>query len=153
MGTSLPAAVEFRLPAGWAPGPEQDAGTFVALHAASAESGFPANITVDTGIRPNLATLAEIAAESVAALRERSPDLTVTSRGAPADPGLAQDLRLTVWLNGRLWEVIQSQVYLAATGSGEQTVLRAVLTSTVDQFARVHEDFVEFLSTLRFASD
>ncbi len=151
MGTSLPAAVEFRLPAGWAPGPERDAGTFVAVHAASAGSGFPANITVDTGIRPNLATLAEIAAESVATLRERSPDLTVTSRAA--DAGLAQDLRLTVWMNGRLWEVTQSQVYLAETGTGEQTVLRAVLTSNVDQFASVHEDFVEFLSTLRFATD
>ncbi|HLL69341.1 MAG TPA: hypothetical protein VK453_27040 [Micromonosporaceae bacterium] len=109
--------------------------------------------------RADVDTLPEIADESVAALRQVSPDLTVVDRGElgdPADPGFVQQLRMTAVVNGAVWDVLQSQVYIstrAAGGQQAQTVVRAVLTCTVSQFSSMVGDFDEFLATLRFAPD
>lgn len=92
VSTRLPAEIEFRLPAGWEPaGEPAPDGPFTALHVLSARSGFTANITVRAVNRADTDTLPEIAEETVARSRTRSPDLTVLDRGELAD-GFAQQL-------------------------------------------------------------
>ncbi|MCT2582003.1 hypothetical protein [Actinophytocola gossypii] len=150
VGTRPPAEIEFRLPGGWEPaGEPAPDGTFAALHVASAASGFTANLTVHATNRTDGDTLPEIADETVSRLRAESPDLRIIDRGDFPD-GFAQQLLLTAEVNGRTWEVTRAEIYAARGRGRTQTVLRAVLTCTVDQFAEVIPDFDAFLDTLSF---
>jgi hypothetical protein len=159
MATELPIPIQFKLPDGWEPAPPDEVGApgaaFVALNRATHGSGFTANITIDGEYRLDTATLAEIADESVENLRAAAPDVTVVSRneiGTPEAPGLTQDLRMATEINGVKRELVQSQVYLSMIDTEDarkRAVIRAVLTSTVEEFGSVIDDFREFLSTLR----
>jgi hypothetical protein len=161
MTTDLPIAVEFRLPDGWEPAPVGDDAPdtmFIALSVSTADSGFTANITVDGEFRPDVASLEQVADESVVKLLANSPDTTITRReeiGSFEMPGMVQDLRFSAEVNGNTWDVVQSQVYFSAVDTHDarkRTVLCAALTSTDEQFPLLVEDFGEFLSTLRFAA-
>jgi hypothetical protein len=59
---------------------------------------------------------------------------------------------MTTEIKGVKRELVQSQVYLSMNDTEDarkRAVIRAVLTSTVEQFGSVIDDFREFLSTLR----
>ncbi len=147
------AEIEFRLPAGWEPaGEPAPDGTFGALHVESARSGFTANLTVRAVNRPYADTLPEIADETVTELRIDAPDTRVIDRGE-FDGGFAQQLTLTARVRDRTWDVVRAEIYSANRSGREQTVVQAVLTCAVEQFAEVIGDFDAFLETLSFVAD
>ncbi|WP_130342491.1 hypothetical protein [Herbihabitans rhizosphaerae] len=152
MATELPILISFELPEGWQPVSPDEVGAegaaFVALNLATQGSGFTANITIDGDRRPD-ATLADLADASARDLAAATQETTVVNReevGGPEAPGLTQLLRLTTPVNDVVLELVQSQVYLAMPGA---VVIRAILTSTEDQFATVVPDFQKFVSTLQ----
>ncbi|MGH3762742.1 hypothetical protein [Actinophytocola sp.] len=162
MSTDLPVPMKFQLPDGWHAASPDELGlpdvAFVALNAATHGSGFTANITIDGEVRTDGASLAEIADESVANLRDAAPTVTVAQRtdlGGAEAPGLAQDLRVTLG-EGEVRDLVQSQVYLTvpdAEDSGKRAVVRASLTVAENQLDVVLEDFREFVSSIRLDTE
>ncbi|MFE3609901.1 hypothetical protein [Streptomyces goshikiensis] len=74
MPTTLPVPISFRLPEGRLPapppeGPDAPGVAFAAVHPVP-DAGFTADITVDGEYRPDSATLAQLADESVERLSE-----------------------------------------------------------------------------------
>ncbi|HLV58062.1 MAG TPA: hypothetical protein VKY81_04215 [Natronosporangium sp.] len=150
--------INFRLPDGWQAAPPDEVGApgaaFVALHPASRD-GFTANITISGEVRNDVATLEEIADESVERLRRASSQLVVTDRrevGTPDAPGFSQVVRLVADVDGTPRQLVQTQVYLSLLDVDDprrRVVLELVLTSTVGQLATVIGDFQRFLRTVR----
>src|SRR3954464_13245982 len=112
MATTLPVKISFSLPDGWQAAPPDEVGApgaaFVALHPASIDGGFTANLTIAGRMRNDSATMWDIAAESVQRL-EQAGALEVAKKsevGAPGLPGLTdspggvQNLRLSTTLRG-----------------------------------------------------
>ncbi|MFE2553996.1 hypothetical protein ACFXGI_36575 [Streptomyces sp. NPDC059355] len=158
MPTTLPVPIEFSLPDGWRSAPPDEVGApgvaFIALHG-HPDDGFTANITVDGDFRPDGATLADMAEESVERLRRAAAEsVTVTSRrelGSEASPGLAQRLTLSAVGGGVRRDLVQSHVYLAVLDQEDphrRAVIRLILTSTAAQEDGVLNDFQEFLRTV-----
>ncbi|ARF76045.1 hypothetical protein B7C62_30080 [Kitasatospora albolonga] len=158
MTTTLPVPIAFELPDGWRAAPPDGAGApgaaFVALHPRP-DAGFTANITVDGGFRPDPATLAEIADESVENLRGSGASVEIAERrevGSKDAPGLTQTLAVSAVAGGTLRDLVQSQVYLSlldVDDPGKRAVIRLVLTVTASQHGSVVEDFREFVRTVR----
>ncbi|KOY53538.1 MULTISPECIES: hypothetical protein [unclassified Streptomyces] len=157
MPTTLPVPIEFGLPDGWRAAPPDEVGAqgvaFIALHP-QPDAGFTANITVDGDFRPDGATLADMADESVERLRRAAESVTVTSRrelGSEAAPGLAQRVALSAVAGGVRRDLVQSHVYLAVLdleNPHRRAVIRLVLTSTAAQEDGLLDDFREFLRTV-----
>ncbi|MCQ4206847.1 MULTISPECIES: DUF1795 domain-containing protein [Streptomyces] len=162
MSTTLPVPITFKLPEGWQAAAPDAAGApgaaFVAVHPFP-DSGFTANITIDGEYRPDTATLAQIADESVERLRAAVTDVHVVDRqevGSPGSPGLTQTLEISALAGGVTRELVQSQVYLAMldeADASKRAVTRLVLTATAAQFPAVVGDFQEFMSTVRPDTD
>src|SRR4051794_3873554 len=115
MSTTLPVPITFQLPEGWQAAAPDAAGApgaaFVALHPYP-DSGFTANITLDGEYRPDEATLAQIADESVQNLRQAVTAVEVVDRqqvGSPEAPGLTQTLEISAVAGGVPRELVQSQ--------------------------------------------
>ncbi|MFI5999036.1 hypothetical protein ACIA98_01225 [Streptomyces sp. NPDC051366] len=157
MPTTLPVPIEFSLPDGWKPAPPDEVGAlgvaFIALHERP-DAGFTANITIDGDFRPDGATLADMAEESVDRVRQAAESVVVTSRrelGSEASPGLAQRLTLSAVAGGVRRDLVQSHVYLAVLDLEDphrRAVIRLILTSTAAQEDGVVGDFQEFLRTV-----
>ncbi|KMS84131.1 hypothetical protein [Streptomyces sp. NRRL WC-3725] len=158
MSVLLPVPIEFDLPQGWRAAPPAEVGSpgaaFVAVHFPS-DAGFTANITVDGEYRPDEATLAGIADESVERLGQAVTAVTVTDRreiGSVDAPGLSQTLAFFAIVDGTSIRLIQSQVYLAMldiSDSRKRAVIRLVLTSTASQHPAVLDDFKDLVRTVR----
>src|SRR3954453_9048918 len=94
MPPKLPVQIPFALPNGWQAGPPDEVGApgaaFVALHPASIDGGFTANITISGEMRNDGATLSEIAAESVPRLEQAGTVRVIkkVDAGTPDIPGL-----------------------------------------------------------------
>lgn len=155
-----PAEFEFRLPAGWrAVGWQAEPGTgeaaYVLVEVATAESGFATNITLTGLLRPSQQSLDQVADESIRRLWTSVPDLDIVSRGSfgdPAAPAFGQQLQLTTTVDGTDWDVVQAEIYFSKVleDDPQQSIVRAVLTTTTARFDSAIEDFDEFLATLRF---
>ncbi|WP_328621178.1 hypothetical protein [Streptomyces sp. NBC_00354] len=157
MPTTLPVPIEFSLPEGWQSAPPDEVGApgvaFIALHS-QPDAGFTANITVDGDFRPDAATLADMAEESVERVRQVAESVVVTSRrelGSEASPGLAQRLTLSAVAGGVRRDLVQSHVYLAVLdleNPHRRAVIRLILTSTAAQEDSVVGDYRDFLRTV-----
>ncbi|MFE2097859.1 MULTISPECIES: hypothetical protein [unclassified Streptomyces] len=168
MAATLPVKISFSLPEGWQAAPPDEVGApgaaFVALHPASIDGGFTANITIAGRMRNDSATMWQIADESVHRL-EPAGTVEVVKKaevGTPDIPGLTdapgviQNLRLHTTLRGEPLELLQSQVYLGMEdvgNSAKRAVIELVLTATENQLAEVLDDFKAFLRTVRPAGE
>ncbi|MDV9173221.1 hypothetical protein R6V09_24310 [Streptomyces sp. W16] len=158
MPTTLPVPIEFDLPEGWRAAPPDEVGApgaaFVAVHLPS-DVGFTANVAVDGEYRPDTATLAEIADESVEHLSEAGAPVAVVGRretGSVEAPGLTQTLAFSAVVVGTTRDLVQSQVYLSMLDVADprkRAVIRLVLTSTASQHPAVLDDFRDFVRSVR----
>ncbi|MFF7392759.1 hypothetical protein ACFZAE_30485 [Streptomyces scabiei] len=158
MPTTLPVPIEFELPEGWRAAPPDEVGApgaaFVALHPRP-DAGFTANITIDGAYRPDVATLFDIAQESVERLGRAATSVAVTGRreiGSADAPGFTQTLAISAVAGGVPRDLVQSQVYLSmldVADPHERVVIRLVLTATVSQHSAVLHDFQDFVRTVR----
>jgi hypothetical protein len=158
MPAILPVPIEFRLPEGWRPVPPEEANApgvaFVALHSRP-DAGFAANITIDGEYRPDPATLAEIADESVERMRAIDESVVMAGRdevGSAAAPGLTQKLAFSAVAGGVRRDLVQSQVYLSMLDIDDprrRSVIRCALTVTARQHNTVLGDFQDFVRTVR----
>lgn len=157
MATTLPVPIEFRLPDGWQPAPPDEVGApgvaFVALHPASRDD-FTANITISGELRPDDASLASIADESVDRLSQGAV-VSVANRtevGSAEVPGLTQVLNVSTSIAGKARDLVQCQVYLSVQDAEEparRAIVELVLTATPNQLNTVVGDFQQFVSTVR----
>ncbi|MGW1197459.1 hypothetical protein ACWD4B_16715 [Streptomyces sp. NPDC002536] len=154
----LPVPIEFRLREGWLPArPEGFDATGVAFAAvyAQPDGGFTANITVDGEYRPDEATLAELADESVERLRTIAELVVVADRreaGSADVPALAQHVTFSAVVGAARHDLVQSQVYLSMPDTEEphkRAVIRLALTATTAQHESVLGDFQDFVRTVR----
>ncbi|MFF8729440.1 hypothetical protein ACF073_23510 [Streptomyces sp. NPDC015171] len=158
MPTNLPLPIEFDLPEGWRTAPPDEVGAsgaaFVAIHLPST-AGFTANITIDGEYRPDSATLAEMADESMEHLRQASTSVTLIDRtesGSTDAPGLTQTLAFSALAEATTHDLVQSQVYLSlldVTDPHKRVVIRLVLTSASSQHPHVLDDFKDLVRTVR----
>ncbi|MFP3987698.1 hypothetical protein U9R90_09395 [Streptomyces sp. E11-3] len=158
MPTTLPMPIEFRLPEGWYAVPPDQVGApdvaFVALHP-QPDAGFAANITIDGEYRPDAATLAEIADESVQRMHEVAEKVTMTNRnevGTTDAPGLTQELIFSTVAGSVRRDLVQPQVYLSLLDVNDprkRSVIRLALTVTAAQYNSVLADFQDFVRTVR----
>ena len=168
MTTTLPVKISFSLPDGWQAAPPDEVGApgaaFVALHPASIDGGFTANITISGEMRNDGATLSQVADESVPRLEQAgtvrvlkkadvgTPDIP----GLTDPPGILQNLVLSTTLRGEPMELCQSQLYLGmedVNSPAKRAVLEFVLTAKQNQLDEVIDDFRQFLRTVRPADD
>jgi hypothetical protein len=158
MPTSLPVPIQFRLPEGWfSASPQEVAASgavFVARHP-QPDAGFSANITIDGEYRSDLATLPEIAQESVERLRQAAMSVVVMEHrevGSAEVPGFIQTLTLSVVADDVVRDLVQSQVYLSmsdVTDPQKRAVIRLVMTATASQYPTVLGDFQDFVRTVQ----
>ncbi|MFE3587275.1 hypothetical protein ACFXOY_07090 [Streptomyces niveus] len=158
MASTLPVPIEFRLPEGWLPA---DPGSgdvqgvaFAAVHP-HPDDGFTANLTIGGEYRPDAATLAEIADESAARLRDVAESVEVSNRRevGPGDaPALTQWLTFSAVAGGARRDLVQSQVFLSMPDIEDphkRAVIRLTLTATAAQHSEVLPDFQDFVRTVR----
>lgn len=158
MPVDLPVPIEFELPEGWKTAPPEQVGApgaaFVAVYFLP-DSGFTANMTIDGEFRPDPATLADIADESVRRLGQAVVAVTVGARretGSAEAPGLMQRLTFTSTVGGVSHDLVQVQVYLSlldVADSRQRAVIRLILTCTASQHPTVLDDFQAFVRTVR----
>ncbi|WP_411148598.1 hypothetical protein [Streptomyces sp. A30] len=158
MPTTLPMAIEFRLPEGWLPARPEGLGAadvaFAAVHP-QPDAGFAANITIDGEVPAGAATLAALADESVERLREVDEAAVVASRrevGSVDAPALIQRLAFSTVVDGARRDLVQSQVYLSLSDVEDphkRAVIRLALTATAAQHDAVLDDFQDFVRTVR----
>ncbi|MEU4210387.1 hypothetical protein AB0F13_10400 [Streptomyces sp. NPDC026206] len=126
---------------------------FAAVHP-QPDAGFTANITVDGEYRPDAATLAELADESVERLREVAESVVVAHRrevGSPDMPALTQRVTFSAVADDTRRDLVQSQVYLSMPDIEEphkRAVIRLALTATAAQHDTVLADFQDFVRTV-----
>lgn len=159
MATTLPVPIEFELPEGWIAAPPDEVGApgaaFVALHPDPRPTGFTANITIGGEFRPDRASLADIADESVQRLAESATAAMLASRnefGDPDAPGLTQLVRIRDRIDGTDWSLAQCQVYFSMSDVDDErkrVILQLALTATEEQLDGVIRDFQWFVSTVR----
>ncbi|MEU6646891.1 hypothetical protein ABZ863_30740 [Saccharomonospora sp. NPDC046836] len=159
MATTLPVPIEFSLPEGWRSVDPDEIGTpeaaFVALHPASGGGGFTPNVTITGELREADVPLSVVAEESVERLRLGAREVKVgrTSEGGTAEnPVHTQAVRLEVTLSGQQQYLVQYQVFMGfgdVAGTARRAVLQTVLTSRLDQFPQVIDDFQKFIETIR----
>ncbi|GGO34791.1 hypothetical protein [Streptomyces lasiicapitis] len=158
MAATLPVPMEGRLPEGWHPASPGQVGApdvaFVALRPPP-DAGFTSNITVDGEYRPDGATLAEIADESVRSMCEVADSVTVDERhevGSADAPALTQVLSFSAVTDGVRRDLAQTQIYLAMldiNDPSERAVIRLTLTTTTAQHSSVLGDFQQFIRSVR----
>ncbi|GHJ36015.1 hypothetical protein [Streptomyces sp. TS71-3] len=164
MTGTLPIKISFSLPDGWQAAPPDEVGApdvaFVALHPASIDGGFTANITVSGKMRNDGATMSQIADESVPRMEQagavrivkKSDVGTPDIPGLTDSPGVVQNLVLSTTLRGEPVELCQSQVYLGmedVKNPAQRAVIELVLTAKPNQLDHVVGDFQTFLRTVR----
>ena len=153
MATTLPIPIEFELPDGWFAAPPDDVGAdgaaFVALHPASERAGFTANITISGELRMDMATLSDIADESINRLGETAGQVALANRtevGTADAPGLTQIVTLRPIINGAQRNLAQCQVYLSMVDEEDdrkRAIVQLALTATPDQLDRAAKAFTE----------
>ncbi|OQO94867.1 hypothetical protein B1813_01990 [Saccharomonospora piscinae] len=158
MATTIPVPIQFSLPDGWRSVDPDELGTpeaaFVALRPGSRGEGFTPNITISGDLRPSDVPLSTIAEESVERLRRGSTEVSLgrtTEGGTTENPVRTQAVRVEVELAGQRRYLVQYQVFMAFANAADprtRPVLRVVLTSTMEQFPEVVDDFQAFLDTI-----
>jgi hypothetical protein len=157
---TLPVPIEFSLPEGWRSVPPDQVDTpeaaFVALHTGLVGSGFTPNITITGEVVGDDVPLTVIADQAVERLRATDPGEVRLGRrsevGSAENPGLTQAVKLTTNLRGGLGELVQFQVFLGMADRrqpGRRAVLHIVLTSLLEQFPQVINDFQQFIATIQ----
>jgi hypothetical protein len=159
MAATLPVPIHFELPEGWHAVPPDSVGAqevaFVALRQDHRDQGFTPTITIGAELRPDLASLTEIADESVDTLARTAGVATVADRaqiGAAETPGLTQTVRIREQVGGAEHELVQSQVLLSmidVEDGGKRVVVRFALTATAVQFDDLVGDFQAFVASVR----
>lgn len=158
MVTTLPAPITFSLPEGWRSAPPDEAGApgaaFLAVHP-KPDNGFTANITISGNLHTVDVALESIADEAFETLRAGAAGRAKLGNrdrvGTPENPVLTQAVQLNLDLQGQPRELVQYQVFLGIRDKadpGRRLVLHLTLTSTMDQFPEVIDDFQKFLSTV-----
>jgi len=159
MATTLPVPIQFELPDGWVAAPPDEIGApgaaFVALHPDAQPAGFTTNITVGGEFRPDQASLADIADESVETLAASTTAATLHSRNQFGDadaPGLSQLVRIRERIGGVERDLAQCQVYLSMSDVDDESkrvVLQLALTATEERLGEVVGDFQQFVASVR----
>jgi hypothetical protein len=159
MATTLPVPIEFELPDGWVAAPPDELGApgaaFVALHPDARPAGFTTNITIGGEFRPDHASLADIADESIENLAAATTAATLGSRNEFGDadaPGLTQLVRIRERVGGVERDLAQCQVYLSMSDVDDErkrAVLQLALTATEDRLSEVVGDFQRFVASIR----
>jgi hypothetical protein len=164
MTATLPIKLSFSLPDGWQAAPPDEVGApnvaFVAIHPASIDGGFTANITISGTMRNDGASMSQIADEAVPRLAQGGPVRVISKTdvgkpdipGLTDSPGVVQNVVLSTTLRGEPIELCQSQVYLGMEdiyNPAQRAMIEIVLTAKRNQLDRVLGDFQEFLSTVR----
>ncbi|NVK81546.1 hypothetical protein HG542_28405 [Streptomyces morookaense] len=154
----LPVPIAFHLTEDWFPArPEGFDATGVAFAAVHTQpdNGFAANIAISGEYRPDSATLAELADESVERLHSIAESVVVADRreaGSADAPSLAQQLTFSAVVGTARRDLVQSQAYLSMFDIKEphkRAVIRLVLTATAAQHESVLGDFQDFIRTVR----
>jgi hypothetical protein len=159
MATTLPVPIEFELPHGWVAAPPDEVGApgaaFVALHPDPRPAGFTTNITIGGDFRPDQASLADIADESVERLAASTTEAILGSRNEFGDaeaPGLTQLVRIRERIGGVERALAQCQVYLSMSDVDDarrRVVLQFALTAAEDRLGEVVGDFHRFVASVR----
>lgn len=159
MATELPIRIEFSLPDGWQAAPPDEVGApgvaFVALHPASADDGFTANITIAGQFRDQGLTMDQIAEESVQRMQTDVGTVQVRQRqevGSAEAPGITQVLDLTTTVDNRPLSLVQCQVHVSmqdVQDPAKRAVIELVLTCKPAQLDQVFGDFQEFVGSVR----
>jgi hypothetical protein len=161
MYADIPVPLSFRLPDGWQPVPPDAAGNpgaaFVAVNVATVETGFIANIGIDGEYRPDDARLSDLADASLRDLARVSSAIRLIDREDDGRPdALTQVIGMTAIVDDTVREVVQAQCYLALfdiENARKRVVIRVVLTSTVEQYPTLVEDFRAFVGSFELNSD
>lgn len=159
MATELPIRIEFSLPDGWQAAPPDEVGApgvaFVALHPASADDGFTANITIAGQYRAPELTMEHLADESVQRMQDDVGTVQVRQRnevGSEDAPGITQVLDITTTVDNRPLSLVQCQVHVSmqdVQDPAKRVVTELVLTCKPAQLDEVFGDFQEFVSSVR----
>ncbi|WP_298177054.1 hypothetical protein [Saccharomonospora sp.] len=159
MATTIPVPIQFSLPEGWVSVNPDEINTpeaaFVALHPGSRGGGFTPNITITGELRDAEVPLNQIAAESVDRLRRGAHEVKLgrtTEGGTAENPVYTQAVRVQVDLGGQPQYLVQYQVFMVFVDTAEpdrRAVLQVVLTSKLDQFPQVIDDFQAFIDSIR----
>ena len=159
MATTLPVPIQFELPDGWVAAPPDEIGApgaaFVALHPDAQPTGFTTNITIGGELRPDQASLADIADESIENLAAAATAATLDSRNEFGDadaPGLTQLVRIRERIGEVERDLAQCQVYLSMSDvddARKRVVLQLALTATEERLSEVVGDFQRFVASVR----
>jgi hypothetical protein len=159
MPATLPVPIDFQLPnESWRPVDPEVFGVrnaaFLALRQSPA-GDFEPTISIGGDMRPDPATLVEIADESVELLRQEARDVELVKRrevGTPDAPGVTQLLGATIDAEGRTWDLQQVQALLAWPDVDDPTnrcVIVVTLTAAYGQAERLLPEFEEMLGSVR----
>lgn len=159
MATTIPVPIQFSLPEGWISVNPDEINTpeaaFVALHPGHRGGGFTPNITITGELRDATVSLQQIAAESVDRLRKGAHEVKIgrtTEGGTAENPVYTQAVRLHVDLAGQPQYLVQYQVFMGFSDTANparRAVLQIVLTSKLEQFPQVIDDFQTFIASIR----
>lgn len=164
MATTMPVSLYFQLPDGWVSGDPDQAGApgsaFIAGHPGSAEGDFLANILIRGELRPDRASLAQIANEPITQTRQDDAfsGVHLVERrevGGSDSPGLVQVMKVVFGRDDGARRLIQTQAFMSmfdVDDLGKRAVVTIQLTATPSQFATVIPDFEIFLRSIRPAA-
>lgn len=155
----FPVPLTFELPGPqWQPADPEALGVsnaaFLAVRSETTDEYTP-TLSISGDLRPDNASVVDIADESVALLREQGSDVRLLHRrevGEAEAPGVAQVMGLSIEVDGRTFDLRQAQVVSSMYDVEDPTrraVLLFTLTCTVDQFDALVPEFQEFVRSIR----
>lgn len=157
--TTLPVPIEFELPGPeWEPVPPESLGvtnaSFLAVRR-GVDGEYTPTISISGDLRPDDATLDEIAEESLQLLRVQAEDVELVKRsdiGSAEAPAVTQLISATVSLEGRRLALRQAQVLVSFLDTKEPSKRAVVVfscTTTDTQFDTVGREFQAMVASVR----
>lgn len=155
--TRLGAGVPLVAPLGWEMVPPAAVGApglaLLAIREGGTTSGFTPTMSVALHDDVDAEAVARIGSETVRRLDAREQDVRIRRReafGSGRTEGLAQELRLTTWIDGHPVEVVQLLVVLvlAAPESGRLVAWGVTASAAVQDLGEVLPDVEAFVAGL-----
>lgn len=155
----FPVPLTFELPnPQWRPADPEALGVenaaFLAVRSETDEDYTP-TLSISGDLRPDNASVLDIAEESLALLRTQGSDVELLHRREVGDadaPGVAQVMGLSIEVDGRAFDLRQAQVVSSMYDVHDPTqraVLLFTLTCTTGQFDALLPEFQEFVRSIR----
>lgn len=160
MPTTLPVPVTFTLPnEHWQAVEPESLGVrnaaFLAVRREHAGDGYAPTITISGDVRPDAATLDQIADEAVAVLAEQARDVELVTRrdyGSEQAPGVLQVVGGTLVTDDQVFDLRQAQVLMEMKDVEDPTrraVVKIVLSTTFAQFETYLPELQELMRSFR----